>query len=428
MAWAIQLDGLNNYFDVNISTSDDVIIVKSTLKLEVGAGVGDNKLIAFDPPGTAFIGFGIFYGRARIYARDRSGGAVSVQSSSIATGEYVDVEWRLDKNAGEVSVFVDGVEKTAINASISNFPATLTASQIFALNGSENVEGDYQNFTIVDSTTSLPTLNLDATASDHSNTGLQPVLVDTIGSNNATGVNFPTDGSAWIDLGGGGGSTNNSELDFSVAKPEFSSSVEVNKPEYTSTINLSIQKPLFSAIVEIEDPIFASALDFNVSKPEFSSSATTEKPEYNLSVAFDITKPIFNASVVNGAKVFSSLVSVLMPEPEFSATSQSIKPEYNSGSNITISKPIFSATVLVLEPSNNTVVNLTVNKPEFSSSVATTKPNYDSEVDFALSSPVFSAMVVNGVISFSFSERRNFNTKSNSTNIDIKYNARNLEL
>lgn len=46
-------------------------------------------------------------------------------------------------------------------------------------------------------------LHLDATASDHSDTGAQPVLVDTIGNNNATGVNFPTDGSAWVDLGGG---------------------------------------------------------------------------------------------------------------------------------------------------------------------------------------------------------------------------------
>jgi hypothetical protein len=38
--------------------------------------------------------------------------------------------------------------------------------------------------------------NWDAIASNHS-AGGQPVLVDTIGGNNATGVNMPTDGSAW---------------------------------------------------------------------------------------------------------------------------------------------------------------------------------------------------------------------------------------
>ena len=51
-----------------------------------------------------------------------------------------------------------------------------------------------------------PTIDvyLDADVSDHSNTGLQPVWEDTVGSNDATGLNFPTDGSAWVDLGGSG--------------------------------------------------------------------------------------------------------------------------------------------------------------------------------------------------------------------------------
>jgi len=42
----------------------------------------------------------------------------------------------------------------------------------------------------------------DATLSDHSNTGLQPVLVDTISSEDGDGNNFDTNGSAWVDLGG----------------------------------------------------------------------------------------------------------------------------------------------------------------------------------------------------------------------------------
>jgi hypothetical protein len=43
----------------------------------------------------------------------------------------------------------------------------------------------------------------DATASDHSITGVQPVLVDTIGSNDATGSGFDTGtNDYWIDLGG----------------------------------------------------------------------------------------------------------------------------------------------------------------------------------------------------------------------------------
>lgn len=45
----------------------------------------------------------------------------------------------------------------------------------------------------------------DATASDHSGSTDQPILVDTVGSNNATGVGFPSfDASVWVNLGGGG--------------------------------------------------------------------------------------------------------------------------------------------------------------------------------------------------------------------------------
>lgn len=49
-----------------------------------------------------------------------------------------------------------------------------------------------------------PVRNWDATASDHSNTGVQPILVETVAGNNGSGQNMPTDGSAWVDLGGGG--------------------------------------------------------------------------------------------------------------------------------------------------------------------------------------------------------------------------------
>jgi len=45
---------------------------------------------------------------------------------------------------------------------------------------------------------------LDPDSSDRSNTGLQPVITDTVGTNDATGVGMPTDGTAWVDLGGSG--------------------------------------------------------------------------------------------------------------------------------------------------------------------------------------------------------------------------------
>lgn len=46
---------------------------------------------------------------------------------------------------------------------------------------------------------------LDAEQSDRSGSTNQPIITDTIGGNDATGVNFPPfDASVWVDLGGGG--------------------------------------------------------------------------------------------------------------------------------------------------------------------------------------------------------------------------------
>lgn len=71
------------------------------------------------------------------------------------------------------------------------------------LNSVDRLALQIEYIDIYDATTLDFLARQDATASDHSNTGAQPVLVDTVGNNNATGVNFSTDGSAWVDLGGG---------------------------------------------------------------------------------------------------------------------------------------------------------------------------------------------------------------------------------
>ena len=62
--------------------------------------------------------------------------------------------------------------------------------------------GEIGNITLTNGATPINLWNFDN--SDHSGTDPQPVAVDTIGGNSATGVNFPAnDPSVWINLGGG---------------------------------------------------------------------------------------------------------------------------------------------------------------------------------------------------------------------------------
>jgi hypothetical protein len=62
-----------------------------------------------------------------------------------------------------------------------------------------NIDIYYAEFT--DDLTSSNSRYYDATASSH--TAGTPILSETLNGNDATGVNMPTDGSAWLDLGGG---------------------------------------------------------------------------------------------------------------------------------------------------------------------------------------------------------------------------------
>lgn len=99
-------------------------------------------------------------------------------------------------------VEVDGAAGTLSYPSSINFASDYFTSGTRRGGATPN-NVNFLKIEYVDLTTSANNRTWDATASDHS-AGSQPVLTDTVGGNNATGVNFATDGSAYIDLGGSG--------------------------------------------------------------------------------------------------------------------------------------------------------------------------------------------------------------------------------
>lgn len=103
-----------------------------------------------------------------------------------------DYTYRLVRTGSSVEWFINGVsELTFTNGT------TLTIPAFGKLGGaSNNLFGQIEYMTIAGVS------NYDATNSSHAPG--TPILTDFVSGNNATGVNMPTDGSAWLDLGGGG--------------------------------------------------------------------------------------------------------------------------------------------------------------------------------------------------------------------------------
>lgn len=81
MAWALVTDGVNDYLDFNFTSTADELWFSARIKIAAGDASSDKKIIAFNPSGVGFYGFGVQSGRLRIYARGNNGQYSAVTSS-----------------------------------------------------------------------------------------------------------------------------------------------------------------------------------------------------------------------------------------------------------------------------------------------------------------------------------------------------------
>tara|TARA_R110000772_G_scaffold24212_3_gene64125 strand:- start:1300 stop:2391 length:1092 start_codon:yes stop_codon:yes gene_type:complete len=185
MAWALQLDGVNDFLKSAVAISNPVPVGESLIfnglwentggalqmPVDIYSG-GSNDYVALLPSGQI---------------RSRFSGNTLTSGDAVIDGAAFKLE--IVRTISEYSVYLDDVFQYShsIVADLNDFTGF---SDGFAFKGQirDCAVGSVAFF--------------DATASSHA--AGTPILTDTIGGNNATGVNMPTDGSAWVDLGGSG--------------------------------------------------------------------------------------------------------------------------------------------------------------------------------------------------------------------------------
>lgn len=208
MAWAIQFDGVNDYL-LPASSFDSLNLSEYSIVIEF------QPLVDVAANGFEFIGR-LGNDQGRVYTTTSGTyGTLFLRPSS--GGSIVSVALPYELNDGSIHV----IELT--RDALGNFTVDLDTVNILTTTiltgGNSDTIGNRRNLTYTsqmylaklsvydDSTKSNLVSNWDADASVPGGIPSlgSPVLIDTIGGNNATGVNMPTDGSAWIDLGGGSG-------------------------------------------------------------------------------------------------------------------------------------------------------------------------------------------------------------------------------
>ena len=196
MAWALLFDGVNDRVGLSkhmVALSSDEWSIKFSLiknGVQAGAfyrfmsrGFGDNSSrIIFRTNGTEF--------------RYNSG----ILSELIITGLSFQLTDIFELRNTLLNGFQLLINSSVVYSQPINLPCDLgVVGENFGSYGNFGVE--YIDF--VNTTNTANSIKLNSTGSDHSGATDQPTLKDTVGGNDATGINFsPFDPSVWVNLGG----------------------------------------------------------------------------------------------------------------------------------------------------------------------------------------------------------------------------------
>ncbi len=238
MAWALRFDGVNDYASaaVWVPTGDYRIKARfSTLSTKTGWNTVVSTEHYNDWSGVGIIVRG---GLLQLMIFNSVARTIHNTGVTINDGIYHDVELII---TADIKVYVDGALASTVQQlpDISNVPVSFGArhgnSGVGAL---DYLDVDIESIELIDDLTPLNYRHYSATTSSHA--AGTPVLTDTVSGNNATGVNMPTDGSAWIDLGGGG------DLTITAATPDYTYSSISAAIDLTGSIDVTANTPSYS--------------------------------------------------------------------------------------------------------------------------------------------------------------------------------------
>jgi hypothetical protein len=313
MAWALIFDGVNDYATIS-NTLLHTEIGRTTFEYEIYAAP-DADQTPFRVVGNA----GAFTGQFSIRPSDvqiRLGGAgasqVTIPYVQVFDGLYHTYKIRRDGN--NYSFIIDDIEV-----------ATTTSSAATGGNGVVyigRVSGNYAHTNIGyiifrDSIGGTDLFNWDATASSHA--AGAPILTETVTANNATGSGFPTDGSAWVDLGGGG---------ISIAMAE-------SGPSFIESINTNLSVNITGAIVE-NGPSFTETVNATLTSLTIQANIAESGPSFTESISATLTETLtINADIAEQGPSFTEAIAASLDVNITSAITE-LGPSFTESININV--------------------------------------------------------------------------------------------
>ena len=362
MALVLQFDGVGNYVtfsDVSVGSSDDFTLRLVQRKTNTTTSVNGAALIGNSTNFSTYVGVGV--GNLST-VRLRLGSFTNL-NFTLLTPVVIDelYDWEITRTSGVVDIKDTQTGLSIVTGTVVN-NSSFSINQ-YARFGTTTTLGGF-GVNLIQLTSPTGNVRHSADDSDHGNTGLQPKLLDTISGNDATGVNFPTDGSAWIDLGGGV-----TDLEFSdvSTKPTLDSSV-IQIITALAISDITVQPELDSADITVITQLSIDGISVNPTIDNLTIESINNLLFYGVSVGPTLdsltiesvndlllsgieTKPTVDGLVITNITplIFSGIEAqptldllTIEPQGELSFSGITTKPTLDSIDIKLVTKLIFS--------------------------------------------------------------------------------------
>lgn len=274
MAWALQFDGVNdNYLQIPRIDLSDGDVVNVTFSNYVNNPLSDSYIF-----GVASYGFRIF----------------------VTSSGYIQLEDR-----SYYTAYLDGVELANLDTLMPDDNGVEHTLSVVFNSSARRLQNPFSYYGGSTPTLLFHKLEIvnrhlwDGGSSNRDATGVQPVFYDQIGSTDAIGVNFPTDGSAWVDLGGG---TPSLTLDIPLVDNSGNSNVFTPIVLVPSIIDMPVTEDNFDVVY---NPTLLSA---NLLSLPITYSDNTQVNEPTTLLSKLLTLPTVDNSAEN--EVYALTVSI----------------------------------------------------------------------------------------------------------------------
>ena len=383
MAWAMLFDGVNDYgtfADVNIPASTPFVIefgfAFSTSS--IGRPFGRNAFNNFNSRCL------LFSNTQEVRLVDGSGVSAQFTAPAYNRSDYNTFRFERDIN-NDLTFHLNG----ALGGTVLGWSGAMLFNQTGRHATSAYTSQGGLSFFNVDNN-SVIDRRYSGEDSDHG-PGTPLMVSDTDIIRYITGRNMPTDGTAWLDLGGGGTPVT-AAGDITLPSLVFSGSATDTTSEVTAAGDITLPSLVFSGSATDTTSEVTAAGDITLPSLVFSGSATDTTSE--VTAAGDITLPslVFSGSATDTTSEVTAAGDITLPSLVFSGSATNTQPAglVTATGDITLPSLVFSGSATDTTSEVTATGDITLPSLVFSGSATDTTSEVTATGDITLPSLVFS--------------------------------------